>query len=322
MLAALALATLLSALPAKAASISASLSMSNLQLTLTDPDGQSTSYPEMAPTGDIKWQPSLILLLKDANNTLLAQGAELPTPDADSPVVMTMTGPQELVSFSSTASTSTGINSSLQYDRTVSPTEGIVASTVSFSSEGGISNAVMRDSVNGIADFGNIPVTGGFWLSAHSTATLTSTFSGSVQLDNQDGAFDLNQPASASGLGTSILLMIPDSYLIYNLDPGFFQVASAELSLNLQAQTPGQGPQQSFQEAQLLSVSINNPLDVGQWVLVGSSLQAYGNFTPTTTPAPSIPEPGTWALMGLGLVGIAGASARRRQRNECHSQHK
>ncbi|WP_025414698.1 PEP-CTERM sorting domain-containing protein [Gemmatirosa kalamazoonensis] len=36
------------------------------------------------------------------------------------------------------------------------------------------------------------------------------------------------------------------------------------------------------------------------------------DFGPTT-PVATTPEPGTWALPGTGLVGVAGAAARRRR---------
>jgi hypothetical protein len=41
--------------------------------------------------------------------------------------------------------------------------------------------------------------------------------------------------------------------------------------------------------------------------LDGASASGFGRLS-----TPGVPEPGTWALMGLGLVGVA-AVARRRQ---------
>jgi hypothetical protein len=73
----------------------------------------------------------------------------------------------------------------------------------------------------------------------------------------------------------------------------------------------------------------NDPADVSFRVLVGSTVSQYfrgytsetvtvlGNPVEVVTPpvvVPSIPEPGTYALMGLGLIGMS-AAVRRTRRN-------
>lgn len=62
----------------------------------------------------------------------------------------------------------------------------------------------------------------------------------------------------------------------------------------------------SFELAMLSSVRINL---IGQ-TTNGEPLRVWGDVVPT---APVIPEPSTWALMGLGLAGVGWAARRRPQ---------
>ena len=73
--------------------------------------------------------------------------------------------------------------------------------------------------------------------------------------------------------------------------------------------------------APLESFSVFNGVSVaGDWTLAihDDAGADYGGFQSwdlglATTPTTTTPEPGTWALMGTGLLGLAAAARRRRQ---------
>ena len=61
---------------------------------------------------------------------------------------------------------------------------------------------------------------------------------------------------------------------------------------------------------QNLTIKLTNDSDAPLQAILGTSVAAHVSLWANST----VPEPGTWALMGLGLVGLMGASRRRAAR--------
>lgn len=83
----------------------------------------------------------------------------------------------------------------------------------------------------------------------------------------------------------------------------------------------GEERQFSFEETKTLSMGVRNFLSTStdfnmSFYMDVEAIASRANLgitpTPTPTPTPSIPEPSTWALMGLGLSGVAFATRQRR----------
>ncbi len=108
---------------------------------------------------------------------------------------------------------------------------------------------------------------------------------------------------------------------VYEGQPGTFE----EVALSPEAMAAGAPYQQTRRENFLISFANGSSNEsvvlLGLSVVTESSEQIQGRtdisstFTPDTTlpTTPMIPEPSTWALMGLGLAGIGWAARRRQQ---------
>jgi PEP-CTERM motif len=165
-----------------------------------------------------------------------------------------------------------------------------------------------------------------FTLSPHSQLDWSATMSFSMALDAQAMADTLKVHATdtihpmlfAGGVfyGTPFPIGLDEAQMDVLNALGYSEIQqSFEVALEFDAQgnwtmvgEPGQGQRQ-------LSTTLYNPFDTeityAMSIFAGQEMVFYRNDL-GFNPLGPVPEPGTWALMGLGLVGIGLAGLKRR----------
>ncbi|HEX5371100.1 MAG TPA: PEP-CTERM sorting domain-containing protein [Aquabacterium sp.] len=300
----------LSSLSAQAA-IDIDMRYENLQLTVTDTAG-NVAYPWLQATGDAQWAPLQYMLYQapeDSSDTFLSN----PLPVDDIPAVLSVSTPR--ANFEASVALNNDALTLVQHIDTEPYTEGLVGHAFSHM-DTGISPQIFSPGIlpEGV-DPNTVPVFGGIALAPGSQATLTGTMSFTSTLTFADGLTDLSvYDAHASIDMFSVLLQIPEGLTMDDIM--FVDAANSQLTnLNWTGELNGaQGHTDPVTGGDSISftMTVTNTSDVRTWLVVGSgsNINLNHNFYAA---AGAVPEPSTWALMGLGLVGIS-AVARRRQR--------
>lgn len=310
------------------AAISVQGQASGITLVITEASGAQSIYPGMQAQGDALWHPALTLYEAQGSDTLLSN-APLETTDGSSSLNSSLPfgqaqvnanigGSQLTTSFSYVSPSYT--SEQLALLQTATTSIELRALDVNVSAVGAISPAVLGSPE--LLEQGILPpTTGGFWLAPGAEARLSGTLflSASVSADELLGQAagpilrarvlaDISAHMTLVGDGGSLF---GDTLLPPEMAP--FADTGYRLDWNGSIFGNRNTAPQSTNVSETFSVSVTNTSSQGLWLLtsIGSGVSGFQNFLPS--PAPAIPEPGTWALMGLGLVGIS-AVARRHQR--------
>lgn len=303
---------------------------SGITLVITEASGAQSIYPGMQPQGDALWHPALTLYESQTADTLLSNAplntaggsASLSTslPFGQAQVSADIAGGQLTTSFSYVSPSYTSEQLALLQTATTNlELEGL---NVDLSTVGAVAPALLG-SPEALAQDILPPTTGGIWLAPGAEARLSGTLSlsASVSADELQGqAAGPTMWTNVLADTTALMTLVADGGTLFGnaqLPPEMEPFAITEHRLywiggfNGGADTAPQ----SSNVSETFSVSVTNTSDQGLWLLtsIGSGVSGLQRFYPAP-PTAAVPEPGTWALMGLGLVGIAAASARRRDR--------
>jgi hypothetical protein len=306
--------------PVAHAASTVSVRWSDLSLTITDANGHVTSHDDFLASGDSSSQNSLILAHGDPGlpNSNILDGARLmPSMRADAfgqTVGATHLSLALSISPSGQATLTTELNSLAGLDL---PSAG---NKSEFLMTGGLAPAFFGQATTDPAfDFMHQPVHGGIWVAAGETVTLSGNSTSLVSLDTGDFA-TTQVPFSAEILADGAMLfgLVQDGgslsdATLSDLQEGTASKVIFDSSLNVHA--PLSDSQDEF-----ISASLTNTSGEGRWLVlgVGGIIDvALTSASPIVTPPGGslVPEPSTYALMGLGLVGVALAARRQRARS-------
>jgi hypothetical protein len=306
--------------PVAHAASTVTVQWSNLSLTITDANGHVTSHDDFLASGDSSSQNSLILAHGDPNlsNSNILDGARpMPSMRADAfgqAIGATRVGQALSISPSGQATLTTELSS----------LAGLVLPSAGDKSEflmtGGLAPAFFGQATTDPAfDFMHQPVHGGIWVAAGETVTLSGNSTSLVSLDTGDFA-TTQIPFSADILAGGAMLVglardggsLSDATLS---DPQGGSASKVIFDSSLSVHAPLSDSLDEF-----ISASLTNTSGEGRWLVlgVGGLIDvALTSASPSVTPPGGslVPEPGTYALMGLGLVGVALAARRQRARN-------
>lgn len=301
----------LSSLSAHAA-IEADMRYENLQLTVTDASGLVT-YPLLQAAGDPAW---------DLRHYMLHRA-----PEASADSLLSSPLPADETPVELSASTPTA-----HFQAIVAQDNDTLTLTQRFSTDPYSAGQTMRDvyshldtglaptsfvanmiSGEGVDPF-EIPVFGGIALAPGSQATLTGTMSLDGRLTFPDELADLSVYDALIDVDMlSVLMQVPEGSTLNNamdVDAANFQITELNWEGKLQGSLAQNTPV-ADSRIKSFSMTVTNTSDVSTWLVVSTESSLSLNFH--VQAAGNVPEPSTWALMGLGLVGIS-AVARRRQR--------
>lgn len=295
------------------AAISGTASFLDLQLTLSGPDGVTGTYPGLLPTGNGDWHPNLgLAVVQPGSAELQGVTTALPTSEFSAPSELAHEGLRGDAAKVSAITGPNGLSTTFHYNVPIAaPVVEGLATTV-FRAEAGLFNDVV-----GTRDFEVEPVLGGFWLAANSTATVTGTIATNAALDMTGSE---STGVSLYVMGNLMLWQAPEGGTLAQsaqANEANRQIFEASSELHYDPLTSAVS-NTSVDGTQSFSLSVSNSSASGQWVILMGDLMVDVSLTPAVIVDPIgggsvIPEPGTWALMGLGLVGIS-AVARCRQR--------
>lgn len=305
--------------PMAHAATTASYEWADLSLSITDANGNITFNNGFVTSGDSLWQNSLLLArtTPEIANYDFVDVTPLST-------AQTATLARELGVANATVDF--GVSSSGQSSFSVAlnslpgvPLAGSGQSN-SFTLVGGLAPLFFQQYLQ-VADdsLEATPIRGGIWLDAGSTVTLSGKATATVSLDTSDfeGLADGVHHA-ITAFGSIEMGLIPDGEAVGNFGPSEEGIAQGPVLTLSTASSPGGGVLQDTQ-SRFVSASVTNTSDAGQWLLIApfGALDLARVSAPIITPPPAnggslVPEPSTYALMGLGLVGVAFAARRQR----------
>lgn len=312
--------------PVAHAATTATYAWTDLQLSITDGQGQTTFIQGFETTGESPWQNTLSLLAGSSSNFNVEFAAQAPQPTLSSTTLNENLGAALGQVVLDTSVTNTLITQLLSLAET--PLLGANGPQPYFL-QGAIVPLFDHQYIESNGEYlGPTVVSGGIWVAPGSTVTLSGMSSANITLDPKD--FDWTSglaQGSLSARGYMSLGLFPDGADFF--EPGsdfgpddFVSIDGTEildLSVSLQDQQAGFLRQEARNG--FVSNSVTNHHSEGRWlqtfihglVMVDGRFGAQ-NSPPSTGGESLIPEPSTYALMGLGLVGVATAARRQRQR--------
>ncbi len=308
--------------PVAHAATTASYQWTDLSLSITDADGNTTVNNGFVATGDSLWQNSLFLAhtTPEIANYDIFDATPLPTLQ-NTTLVRDLGVANAKVDLGVSAS---GLPS---FSVALNSLPGVPLSSAGqsnpFSLVGGFAPLFFQQYLQAAdASLDETPVGGGIWLDAGSTVTLSGIATATVSLDTADFEKLADGAHHAiSAFGSIVMGLSPDGAPILNYGPADEGLAEGpEVTLST-ARLPAGGLFQDTRTS-VVSASLTNTSGSGQWLIVATSgvvdLTRVSSpiITPPTGGGNLIPEPGTYALMGLGLVGVA-LAARRQHARSC-----
>ena len=307
--------------PVAHAATTATHQWADLGLSITDANGNTTANNGFASTGDSIWQSGFFLGYS-ASNIGDVDNYDM-TPQ---PVLQNTTLVRDLGVASGQVTLSLNDSGKASITTELNSLPGVPLSSASSSDGSSLAGGLapvffQRYLTSTDSSLDDTPVTGGIWLDAGSTATISGHSTAAVSLDPTD--FEgLTESAfgQISAYGIIDLGLISDGGLI-GAGPEVSELTDGvSATVKFLAREPGNGPLQNTQTG-FFSASITNDSGAGQWLIFDTIgvIDVVRGFAPVITPPPTggnlIPEPSTYALMGLGLVGVALAARRQRARN-------
>jgi hypothetical protein len=161
-----------------------------------------------------------------------------------------------------------------------------------------------------------------FTLAAHTTLTVHATGSASLTVQPEQGGWDFRNPGGdastlpniGSGVQVALMLQNPGFQMkpAYDSLEAFYADMDQAYTLSMDtvaANWVADDASAMLPQLRDLTVSVTNNSDQaahGSFVLTGMSQFAV------VKPDSAVPEPGTWLLMALGLIGLLAANRRQR----------
>jgi len=311
--------------PVAHAATTATYEWTDLRLSITDADGKTAINQRFETTGDSNWQNTLSLMSRKSSSSSLDFAASVPQPSLSSTTLSKNLGPafgQVILDTSTTNNVTIQLTSLAE-----TPLFGANASQ-GYALGGALDSAFNYKYSISTGDFLEPSlVRGGIWVQPGSTVTLSGTSTTSITLDagDFDWASGLTQ-GSLTSAGYVGFGLFPDGADVFEpgLDLADFVLLDGAEILNLTTipQDKQTGLLVRDTRSNFVSGSVTNKSAEGRWLQfhVEGVVFVDGRFGAGITPPPGgggslIPEPSTYALMGLGLVGMALAARRQRVRS-------
>lgn len=302
------------------ASFNATTAVSNLRLTITDANGTVQSLPGgLMPSGEIGWQPvSGILVGPYVDDRTAWDSTTSPVSEGQAPSSQSLSWRDGTMSLT-TSSSDLGL--SLTTEFTSAPATFFAPETGqarSFYSRVGWFPSVGFDAQTEeqATELAAKPIQGGFWLAPGSSATLMADLVVDATWRLDDMLVDPNKVTGSASVDVVISMLKArpgDSLDSATLTSGNDVSQESFWFEYVDEARPAASFVKSTQTTDVLSITFENTSTEGQWLLpaVNTSIVWETIVAPVTG---VVPEPGTWALFGLGLLGLSAAVRQQRQR--------